>query len=304
MRTIGGRATCVLAVLGIVVGCGGASARTTGASQAQPETQAPTPVPFRVMSFNLRFDHPPDGEHAWPNRRDRVAALIRFHHPDLLGVQEALPHQVTELEERLDGYGWFGAGREGPAGGETSAIFYRRSRFELLEEATLWLSPTPEIPSLGWDARHNRVVTWGKLRDRRTGHAIFLFNTHFDHVGVEARKQSASLLVERIRSLRGDSPAILTGDFNAEPDSEPYALVAAALRDARAVSAEGHYGPDGTASDAAAFAVRTEPLRRIDYIFVTEELDVLRHGAISQHERGIYPSDHLPVVADVVVGER
>lgn len=185
MQTVAARLACVVWLLATPVGCGGPGGQASGtrvqAAGAEAETsppplqEPPAEAPLRVMSFNLRFDHPPDGEHRWPRRADQVAELIRFHHPDLLGVQEALPLQVTDLEEQLDGYEWFGAGREGDSG-ETSAVIYRKKRFELLDGNTFWLSETPDEPSRGWDAKHNRVVTWGRLRDRKTDHTIYFFN--------------------------------------------------------------------------------------------------------------------------------
>lgn len=181
--------------------------------------------PFlRVMSFNIRFNTARDSANAWPHRKDLAASMIRFHHANLAGLQEALKGQIDDLAERLPGYGWFGVGRDdGRDKGEFSAIFYRRDRFELLEESTFWLSEEPEvIGSKGWDAAITRIVTWGKLRDRSTGKVFFHFNTHFDHRGVRAREESASLLLTKIKEIAGTTPVIVTGDFNSRESSEPY----------------------------------------------------------------------------------
>ena len=209
-----------------------------GAEAAAPELSA---RPFlRVMSFNIRYNTPSDSANAWPYRKDLAASMIRFHHADLAGLQEALKGQIDDLVERLPGYGWFGVGRDdGRERGEFSAIFYRRDRVELLEGSTFWLSEEPDsVGSIGWDADYTRIVTWGRLRDRATGRVFFHFNTHFDHLGEQARLESARLLVTRVKEIAGTAPVIVTGDFNCRESSEPYLVLTdststESLRDAR-----------------------------------------------------------------------
>ncbi|HEX7069678.1 MAG TPA: endonuclease/exonuclease/phosphatase family protein, partial [Rhodothermales bacterium] len=204
--------------------------------------------PIRAMSFNIRYATESDGEHAWSQRRDLASSVVRFHRPDVVGVQEALIEQLNDLKERLPDYDWVGAGRDdGKTGGEFSAILYRPDRLELLDSDTFWLSETPDVPgSKSWDTAITRVVTWALFRDRTDGARFYHFNTHFDHIGQEARRQSAMLIVERIANRAEDVPAIVTGDFNAEPDEPPYAIMTAALRDARLVSETPPHGPEGT----------------------------------------------------------
>jgi endonuclease/exonuclease/phosphatase family metal-dependent hydrolase len=256
--------------------------------------------PIRVMSFNIRYATESDGEHAWSQRRDLAASVIRFHRPDLVGVQEALLEQLNDLEERLPDYDWVGVGRDdGESGGEFSAILYRPDRVELLESDTFWLSETPETPgSKSWDTAITRVVTWALFRDRADGSRFYHFNTHFDHIGQEARRQSAMLIVARIAERAEQVPAIVTGDFNAEPDSPPYAVMAAALSDARLASETPPHGPEGTFSS---FVAHREPMPRIDYVFVTEGIIVERFATLAEHWNGRHASDHLPVMADVAL---
>ncbi len=264
--------------------------------------------PLRVMSFNLRLDLASDGENAWPHRRDRVAALIRFHAPDVVGVQEALLPMLADLETRLPGFARVGVGRDdGGDGGEFSAILYRRERLEVVRHGTFWLSSTPETPgSLGWDAAYPRVATWVELRDRQSGCRYVHLNTHLDHRGDEARRQGARLIRRRLATLAAGLPVVLTGDLNATPDSEPYLVLTRdditdglpPLLDAFTTSREGHYGPTSTWTGFEAI----DPGRRIDYVLVSPGVEVLAHGILSDHWDGRFPSDHLPVLATVRIG--
>ncbi|HVR44292.1 MAG TPA: endonuclease/exonuclease/phosphatase family protein [Thermoanaerobaculia bacterium] len=277
-----------LAISLLLAGCG---------SQPAPAEEAS----LRVMSFNIRFDNPGDGENAWPHRRDVVASQIRSHGADLVGVQEALEHQLADLEALIPDFARFGSGRTAELGGEFSAILYRTSRFELLDHGTFWLSETPEMPgSRGWDAAYERIVTWGRLRDRRSGRRLLHFNTHFDHVGERARVESARLLQRRIDAIAGPSdPVVLTGDFNTQPGSHPYRILTASLADALEVSRTPHQGPTSTWNAFRAI----EPERRIDFIFVRGPIEVLRHAILGETFEGRFSSDHLPVIAEIRVSD-
>lgn len=263
-----------------------------------PEAFGQTEI--RAMSFNVRFATESDGEHAWRHRSDLAASVIRFHEPDIVGVQEALLEQLQDLEERLPAYDWIGVGRDdGASTGEFSAILYRPDRLELLESDTFWLSDTPEVPgSKGWDTAITRIVTWALFQDRANGTRFFHFNTHFDHVGKDARRQSASLIVDRISARDPELPVVVTGDFNATPESVPYARLTAALRDARPASESVPHGPEGTFSG---FVATRDSMPRIDYVFVTPDVQVERFATLAEHWNGRHASDHLPVLADVIL---
>jgi endonuclease/exonuclease/phosphatase family metal-dependent hydrolase len=180
---------------------------------------------------------------------------------------------------------------------------------ELLQQGTFWLSETPDLAgSRSWDAALPRIVTWGRLRDRRSGAAFYLFNTHFDHRGETARRESAGLLLRKVAEIAGRAgPVIVTGDFNATPDSDPYRVLTSpgppgehsGLVDALLASERPHHGP--TSSWNAFKAI--EAGRRIDFVLVRPPVAVLQHGILSDTFDGRFPSDHLPVVADVTVRE-
>lgn len=260
---------------------------------------------IRVMSFNIRYNEPRDGVNAWPNRKQKVADVIRFHKADLVGVQEALIGQLEDLEKALPDFAWCGVGRtDGKRDGEFSAILYRKQRFKILECKTFWLSETPDAAgSKGWDAAFPRIVTFAKFRDNRSKKTFYHFNTHFDHMGVKARLESAKMIIGRIKNASGGAQSILTGDLNVKEDTEAYKTLAAAdsgLKDARYTSINGHFGGN---SSFNAFK-EMQPGNKIDYIFVTPGIRVFEHGILSDNWDGLWASDHLPVLAEVALGNR
>ncbi len=255
---------------------------------------------FRVMTYNIRMDTVDDGVNRWNLRKHRVFRLIQQYQPDLIGIQEALSHQIADLHAAFPSFGWYGVGRDdGKDNGEFSAIFYRLGIFELRDRGTFWLSETPDRPgSKGWDAALPRVCSWVKLKDRQNNQTVYHFNTHLDHVGKIARRQSARLILARIQAITGSTrPTILTGDFNAGPESDAYRTIITNthFQDAKYATQSPHYGPNGTWST---FDVRHGIGQRLDYIFVSSHhFKVLQHQHLTYSENSHYPSDHLPVLS-------
>lgn len=258
-----------------------------------PDAAAPE---VNVMSFNMRYDNPDDGENNWQYRRERIARVITANDVDLFGAQELLAGQLNDLKELLPGYAEVGVGREDGAGaGEFNPVFYRADRFELLDWGTFWLSETPETAgSKGWDGACERLATWTVLRDAG-GRELFFINTHLDHMGEVARREGVSLLLARIDSLGGDRPVVLTGDFNAEPESEVIAHVVAdgRLRHARDV-ADVRSGAGWSFSDFGTIPVAERQL--IDYVFVNDGLAVREYRVLPDTLDGGFLSDHAPVL--------
>lgn len=253
------------------------------------------------MTFNIRLNTASDSLNAWPYRKDKVASQVLFHEVHILGVQEALHDQVMDLQQRLSRYKYAGAGRDdGKTKGEYSAIFYDTVRFQLLESETFWLSLTPREPgSKSWDAAITRIVTWVKMKDRRTSNIFFVFNTHFDHIGKIARRESAQLLKQKVHDIAGTAPAIIMGDFNAKPSDEPIQTVLDkkdphGFTDTKELSLTPHYGPAGTFNG---FGSKERDDQPIDYIFVKGRWSVLKHATISQTWEGRFGSDHFAVLA-------
>lgn len=260
---------------------------------------------LQVMTFNIRLNTSSDSLNAWPYRKDKVASQILFHHIHILGVQEALPDQVTDLQQRLKTYRYTGVGRDdGKTKGEFSAIFYDTSRVALAATATFWLSLTPGVPgSKSWDAAITRIVTWARFRDRKTKKVFYVFNTHFDHLGQVARRESALLLKRKVQEIAGNAPVIIMGDFNARPAEDPIVMLKdrndpLGFIDTKDVSATGHYGPSGTFNGFRSREVDDQP---IDFIFIKGKWKVLRHASISQTWEGRFASDHFAVMATMKI---
>lgn len=249
---------------------------------------------IKVMSYNIRMNTANDGINAWPNRKENVKALVKFYETDILCVQEALPDQYDDLSELTD-FDAIGVGRDdGFRKGEFAAIYYNKSRFLKRDGGTFWLSPTSSVPSKGWDAALNRICTWVKLFDRVTKKEFVIFNTHYDHIGVEARIQSAILIKQKINEIAPNLPVVLAGDLNVTPETEAISTIKSFLSDTREISIEPPYGPLGTFNG---FKFESELKDRIDYVFVNKKFKVLSYAALSDSKDKRYYSDHLPVFA-------
>ncbi|MDI9880609.1 endonuclease/exonuclease/phosphatase family protein [Flectobacillus longus] len=253
---------------------------------------------LNVATYNLRLNTAGDGINAWPNRKEEVKKLIRYHEFDIFGTQEGFAGQLKDLVEMPE-YTYTGVGRDdGKEAGEHSAIVYRKDKFKLLEHGDFWLSQTPDKPSKGWDATCcNRICSWGKFKEVKSGKTFYFFSVHFDHQGVEARRQSGFLMVQKIKEIAKNTPAICVGDFNSTPDTEQIKIMQASLGDSYLVTKMPPYGPVGTFNGFKHDA----PLKdRIDYIFVDKHFEVLKYAVLTDAYDSKYPSDHQPVVIKTV----
>jgi endonuclease/exonuclease/phosphatase family metal-dependent hydrolase len=256
-------------------------------------------MPLRIATYNLRYNNPGDGADAWPNRKELVKSLIRYHDFDVFGTQEAFREQLNAVAE-LPGYAFVGRGRDdGKEAGEHSAIFYKTARLQLLQTGDFWLSQTPDRPGKGWDATCcNRICTWAQFKDLQTGQAFYFFSVHFDHEGVEARRQSGRLMVQKIKEIAKNAPAVCVGDLNSTPDTEQVKSLQTLLGDAHELTQQPGYGPVGTFQG---FKLDAPLADRIDYIFVSRGSTVLNYAVLTDSMRGHYPSDHFPVLAEVLL---
>jgi len=260
---------------------------------------------INVMTFNIRMDNPEDGINNWKFRKDYAANLIKFHDADIIGAQEVLNNQFNDLIERLPAYNHIGVGRtDGKKEGEACAIFFRKDRFKLYESGTFWISEDIKaIGVKGWDAACERIATWVILKDNNTGKKFFFLNTHLDHQGVIARREGSKLILGKAKELSKGSPIIVTGDFNATKAEEPIQMLTDEkspehLTDSKE-SAELKYGPEWTFHSFGRTPL--EKRSTIDYIFIKGKISVLKHGVLSENTGTLYPSDHAPVMATILM---
>ncbi len=250
---------------------------------------------IKVFTYNLRLDVPSDGKNAFSVRRDFVRSHFPVYQGDLIGFQETLPHMRRWLMEAFPDYEICGTGREADLEGESNVIAYRRDAFDLVGLETFWLSDTPHVPGSRFATDQSscpRICTCGVLKSREGGLVRF-YNTHLDHEGPVAQAQGLSLVLARMAEdyAQWPMPVILTGDFNAFPDSLVYK------------SAQGFAGCGQALADVTKalggtfhdFGRLKEP-EKIDYIF-TNLPEAGPAFLAKDEENGVYLSDHYPVGA-------
>lgn len=254
-------------------------------------------VSVKIMSYNIKFDDKNDPVNNWANRKDQVVGLLKYHEPLIFGTQEGLHHQLEDIKAGLSNFEYIGVARDdGKQKGEYSAFFYNTKYFKPIQSGTFWLSETPETPSKSWDAALPRVCSWAEMEDINTKKHFFVFNTHFDHIGVVAREKSIGVIIDKIKELNKDLPVIVMGDFNFEDDKIPYKNMINFLSDARLAAGVEPYGPEATFNG---FHFNEQPEKRIDYIFVNSKIKVKSFATLSDSQDMAYPSDHFPVVSEV-----
>ncbi|MFD0712832.1 DUF2341 domain-containing protein [Paenibacillus sp. GCM10027626] len=259
---------------------------------------------LRVMSLNMRFDTPEDtGKQAWVNRLPAMAAMIRQEKPDVIGTQEGLYHQLTDLQEQLPEYRWIGFGREGSNFGEHTAIFYNVNKLKPLEQYHFWLSDTPDIIySASWGNQIGRMASWVKFQDVQTGKIFYMLNTHLDHQSQQARDKSAELIVRKLQAFDPDVPVFVTADFNSGPDSSVYRYFTGTGQLKDSMLEAGKKINEGLGSfHNYVDMTGGGPATRIDWVLFRGEVQALRGEILTYNMDGQYPSDHYPYVADVLL---
>ena len=260
---------------------------------ARPSCAAET---LRVMTFNVRLPQASDGPERWEARRDLFVKTIREQHPDVFGTQELYKEQGDYVVAKLPEYKWFGMGRKGNDGDEHMGVFYRADELRVLDSGNFWLSDTPDVPgSISWGTLFPRMVTWAKFQRKDDDRTFILFDTHLPYRTQDdaARERGVAVILKRIAKLPADEPFVLTGDFNTTPKSKVHAMLTRQLHDAWLVAPQ-RSGPDKTFHDFTG-----KPTERIDWILV-RGFRVKEARTVTTHEGSRYPSDHFPVVADLI----
>ena len=253
---------------------------------------------LKLMTYNIKYDNKKDTVNNWNDRKESLVRLIRHYQPSFIGTQEALHHQVTFIDSNLTNFSFIGVGRDdGKQKGEYTSIHYDNTLYKVLDSNTFWLSKTPEKVSVGWDAAMERICTYGLFENLKTKNKFYVFNTHFDHMGVKAREKSANLILKKIKKInKKNLPVVLMGDFNLRPEEKPIQQVKSEMQDGKEVTEQPFYGPEGTFNG---FDWNMKLDRRIDYIFVNKFKVKTYIHIDDRMENNKHISDHLPVLIRV-----
>jgi endonuclease/exonuclease/phosphatase family metal-dependent hydrolase len=251
-------------------------------------------VEYTAMTYNIRMETEHDGPDQWKFRKEALVQKVMEVHPDFLGIQEGLKQQLYYMDENLEEYQFIGVGRDdGLEAGEFSALFYNAQKWKPVYERTFWLSQTPEKVSMGWDAVCNRVCTFGVFHNFQ-GDTLAVFNTHFDHIGIQARRESIRLILDSIQTYSDDYPALLMGDFNFTPTDSNYQLIVTEMNDSREIAETVTEPHPGTFNG---FVLDEDYDRRIDYIFTNKEgVEIVNYASPDWRTNLRHVSDHYPVI--------
>lgn len=254
---------------------------------------------IKVMTFNLRVRSDKDENNHFDLRRGKVLELINREAPDLIGFQEATDPMLDWLRESLTDYYVLGHGRGTDYRGEGIPIAYRKDRFELHAFCEEWLSAEPQKAASVFEgldqSKYPRVLLTAELVAKECGALLSFFNIHTDHRGAMARVAECTVLVQRMAQSR--HAFVVTGDFNALPDSPEIGLITATAESLGTVDAtreikgsfHGFRGDVGT--------------HKIDYIFTNLPTDPSDSYAIEDDDScGHYYSDHHALCAWVEIG--
>ena len=258
------------------------------------------PEQHKAISYNIRYDGHSDLAPDWSERKTPIVGQLQNQRPTIIGFQEVLANQLKDLQQELSAFRYVGVGRDdAKEAGEFAPIFYDTTRYKLLQSGTFWLSPTPEAPSKGWDAALNRICTFALVESKYDGKKLWVLNTHFDHVGTEARRYSAELLIEKFAELTQEvnAPLLLLGDFNAEPDSQVYQLLQTSFNDLSCSKRHRELCSEPTFN---AFTLSENDDKIIDYFWGSPEIIALQYKVLQTPFDHSYPSDHFPLVLSFI----
>lgn len=255
---------------------------------------------FSVATYNIRYDTVQDSlsGNSWNKRKDALFGLIKRHDFDIFGTQEGMFRQMIELKNDLSKYDYVSYPYGGKSDHHQLAIVFKKKLFKVEDAGVFWLSDTPTVPSIGWDATDRRICMWAKFKHIPSGKYFFYFNTHFYWKNKEARKLSGPLLVQMIQKIAADAPVICAGDFNSKNETSQIISIKELLNDAFDVSTNGRQGEVYT--DLGGGNFQNPPKARIDYLFLSPNIVVKDYRVYSdQYADNRYPSDHLPVSCEI-----
>lgn len=266
---------------------------SVNSSEQPQETKSQT---VTVMTYNVYIAG--SGDRSPESRTTPVVENLRRYMPDSFGLQEANESWLERIDGAMYEYDYVGVGRNDDGSGEASPVFYNKTKYELVDSGTFWLSKTPDTPSKGWDATYNRVCTYAVLRNIETGFVYAHFNAHFDHAGVVSRLEAVSVVADKISEIAGTIPVVFTGDLNDYEGGKMYERVlSSGLQDTK-------YLAESTMDEITyhGYSSLLEKQDPIDFIFVNAMVkDVESYTVDTTLYDGIYASDHHPVISEITL---
>lgn len=251
---------------------------------------------FHVATYNIRYDAAGDltTGNSWNQRKDALFELIKRHDFDIFGTQEGMFKQMVDVKNYLSDYDYISYPYGGKNDHHQNAIVYKRELFKVEDTGVFWLSETPHIPSIGWDATDRRICLWTKFKHIPSGKSFYYFNAHFYWQNHEAKRQSGALIAKMIKKIAGNDPVVCVGDFNSTSETPQLTDLKELLNDAFDFSINGREGEEMTNLGGGNF--QNPLIDRIDYIMVSKSITVSDYKVYSdQYADSRYPSDHLPV---------
>lgn len=262
---------------------------------------------LRITTSNIRFASEDDGVNVWPARKALLFQVLKTQAFDSAGLQEALAAQLADFATEMPEFGQIGVGRnDGKTKGEYASILYSKARLAVASSGTFWFSDTPEVPgSKSWGNDLPRICTWARLQDLKTGRHYWHYNVHLDSDSQPSREKSVVLLAQRMAArAEPTEPAILTGDFNAEPNNlaVTYLLEQQLIEGAKAPFALQDawlllHPADPESRTSHKFRGGATGGGHIDYIMFGTGVRASSAEITRTHEGDVYPSDHYPVSA-------
>lgn len=279
-----------------VISCGKDDSRKGGTASVKREV-------LKVMTFNVNVDKK-SGDNSWANREQSVSDMITDIKPLIIGTQEAQAHEITSIVSHHPEYGWYGIKRDSGTTPETTteysfeeamAVFWLKDSLEVLDKGTFWLSTTPDKPGKGWDANYNRTATWLHFKVKRSGLKFYMFNTHLDDSGKQARKEGIKLIVSKVKEINSaGEPMFITGDFNTTETNEVFDPL---LRSTPAVMKSARTYASISDKDKNTFNNYTAPKSQIDHIFYAGNAFPYTFKVVDgQYAGRAFISDHFPVI--------
>lgn len=269
------------------------------------------PAKLKIASFNIQYDNLKDKANPWEKRLPGVVEVFNKYQFDIVGAQEPYLSQLNDLMPKIPNYAYLGINILGDTTNlvlrrHYTPIFYKKDRVEVLDWGTFWFSETPNEPGVkGWDAYSPRICTWAKFKDKQSQKEFYIFNIHFDHLGLIARRESPKLLLSKIKEIAAGYPALTMGDFNTNQYNPNYKT----MSESGVVKDSYHIAKNIRNRNTTTFNdYKPEPQgdNRIDHIYVTLQPEVKVHSyrIITDSHKGIYPSDHFPVMIEAEIPEK